>query len=119
VRDEIFFDEQAYEVEVGLRRGGKAYLDLLEPHLDQRLEEAPLAMDVHRVDQSLVAIAEVDAAPGRRRRDHVRRPAPVGQVDRREWPVLLDRHSLRPLHWSWGSSASVLNCLGEMKDLLG
>ena len=47
----------------GLGRGGEADLDLLETELAQGLEEAQLFGKVHRGDQRLVAVAQVDRAP--------------------------------------------------------
>ena len=77
VGDQVVVDQRAHEVEVGLRRRREADLDLLEAHLDQQLEQAALAVAVHRVDQRLVAVAEVDGDPLRgggqtRRSGHVR-----------------------------------------------
>ena len=60
---EVLVDELADEVEVGLGGRREADLDLLEAHLHQDLEHPQLAGGVHRVDQSLVAVAEIDAAP--------------------------------------------------------
>ena len=65
VGDQVLLDELADEVEVGLAGGGEADLDLLEAHLHERVEHAPLAVRVHRVDQRLVAVAQVDRAPQR------------------------------------------------------
>ena len=56
-------DDRANEIEVGLRSGGKGDLDLLEAHADEQAEHAVLAIDAHRLDQRLVAVAEVDRAP--------------------------------------------------------
>ena len=60
---------------------GKADLDFLVAHLHQQAEHAQLALRVHRLDQRLVAVAQVDAAPDRRSRD---RPATAtcGRQDR-------------------------------------
>jgi hypothetical protein len=97
VGDQVVLDELADEVEVGLAGGGEADLDLLVTHPDQQLEHAPLAVGGHRVDQGLVAVAEVDRAPARGlRRDDVG-PGAVGQGDRGERGVLADRHRRRPL----------------------
>ena len=82
----------AAELEVGLRGRREPDLDLLEAHLDERLEHAPLALVVHRVDERLVAVAKVDAAPHGRVGDDPARPLPVRQVDGCEGPVLLDGH---------------------------
>ena len=65
VGDEIFFDELAYEIEVGLACGREAHLNLFESHLHQRVEHAPLAIWIHWINQRLVAVAEVDTAPQR------------------------------------------------------
>ena len=43
----------------------EADLDLLVAHLDEQLEHAQLALGVHRVDEGLVAVAQVDGAPAR------------------------------------------------------
>ena len=85
-------DERAHEIEIGLRGGGEAHLDLLEAELHQQIEHAPLALGAHRLDQRLVAVAQIDAAPGRRALDAARRPLPVGQIDGGEGAVFLDGH---------------------------
>ena len=74
----VLLDELAHEIEIGLRGRGEAHLDLLEAHLEQQLEHAVLALGAHGLDQRLVAVAQIDAAPDRRLVDHPRRPAPVG-----------------------------------------
>jgi len=57
----------ADEIEIGLRGGReKTDLDLLEAHLYQKVEHAPLALGAHRLDESLVAVTQIDAAPDRR-----------------------------------------------------
>src|ERR1700674_2521723 len=50
VGDQTLLDEQPHEVEVELRGGRKTDLDLLEADPHQDFEEAPFAMDIHRVD---------------------------------------------------------------------
>ncbi len=92
IGNDILLDQAADEIEVGLRGGGKSDLDLLEAHLNQRVEHAPLARPVHGIDQSLVAVAQVDGAPDRRLGDGPARPLPVRQVDRREGLILFNRH---------------------------
>ena len=95
VGDEVFVDQLAHEVEVGLARGREADLDLLEAHRHERLEHAPLADRVHRVDERLVAVAQVDRAPARRLRELAVGPLAIGQLERHERAVLLERHLLR------------------------
>ena len=70
VGDQVVVDQLPDEVEVRLARRREADLDLLEAHLDEFLEHPQLANRVHRVDQRLVAVAEVDRAPAGRVVDH-------------------------------------------------
>ncbi len=65
VGDPVLLDQLADEVEVGLARRREADLDLLEAHRDQFFEHPQLAGRVHRVDEGLVAVAQVDRAPQR------------------------------------------------------
>ena len=97
-RDQAFLDERAAEVEVRLRRGGEPDLDLLHPEPYEQVEEAPLARDVHRVDERLVPVAQVGRAPRRRAVDHGVRPCPVGQVDGGVGAVAVKghRHGISP-----------------------
>ena len=60
---EIRFDQLADKGEIGLRGGRKPDLDLLEAELDQEVEHAALALGPHRLDQGLIAVAQIDAAP--------------------------------------------------------
>jgi hypothetical protein len=94
VGDHLLLDELAHELEVGLRSGREADLDLLEAHLAEQLEHARLAVGVHRLDQRLVAVAQIDRAPDRRLGDHGIRPLAVGEGHGLERHVLLgrDRH---------------------------
>ena len=92
VGDRAALDDRADEVEIGLRGGGKGDLDLLEAHADQEVEHAVLALDAHRLDERLIAVAQVDRAPDRRLVDDPRRPLPVGQDDGRVGAVFLDGH---------------------------
>ncbi len=79
VRDQVLLDDLADEIEVGLAGRREADLDLLVAHPDQQLEHAALAGRAHRVDQRLVAVAQVDRAPLRRRADPGAGPGAVGQ----------------------------------------
>ena len=88
----VLLDDLADEVEIGLRGGGEADLDLLVAHCDQQVEHAALAGRRHRVDQGLVAVTQVDRAPQRRLVDHLGRPGPIGQVDRSEAGVPTEGH---------------------------
>ena len=92
VGDQVTLDEQPHEVEVGLRGRGKADLDLLEPAAHQQIEHLALALDVHGVDQSLVAVAQVDAAPARSPGRHATGPRAIREGDRREGAIEMERH---------------------------
>ena len=80
VRDEPLVDQHSHEVEVGLAGRGKTDLDLLVTHRDEQLEHDALAFGTHRVDEGLIAIAQIDGAPHRRRRDDLGWPGTVGKV---------------------------------------
>jgi hypothetical protein len=88
VGDAPLLDQRAHEVALGLGRARVADLDLPEAQADQEVEEAELPVLAHRVDQGLVAVAQIDAAPGGRALDHPARPLAVGQVDGRVGAVL-------------------------------
>src|SRR5690606_9812166 len=82
VGDRIVFDDLADEIEVGLARGREPDLDLLVPHANQQIEHAALAGGAHRVDERLIAVAQVDGAPSGRSVDDLVGPGAVGQRDR-------------------------------------
>ena len=90
-------DDAADEIKICLGRRGEPDLDFLVAHAHQQLEHRQLAARAHRVDQRLVAVAKVGRQPPRRLRDDLRRPGAVGQIDRRPWLVLVDRHLARAL----------------------
>ena len=97
VRDEVLFDQLADEVVVGLRRRRKADFDFLEAHGHQGLEHLHLAARIHRVDEGLIAIAQVDRAPQRRLLDLAVGPLAVRKAERQraEGYVLAVGHLLR------------------------
>jgi hypothetical protein len=92
VGDQVVLDELPDEVEVGLAGRREADLDLLVAHLDQEFEHPPLAVGRHRVDEGLVAVAEVHRAPARSDGRDLLRPGAVGQHHGGEGGVAMDRH---------------------------
>jgi hypothetical protein len=88
VGHQIVVDQLAHEVELDLRRGREADLDLLEADVHEGLEHPQLARHVHRFDQRLVAVPQVHAAPHGRAGDHGVGPGAVAQPDRGERSVL-------------------------------
>ena len=89
VGDLVAVDQFTAEIEFGLRGGGETDFDFLEAHADQQVEHAALAIGPHGLDQRLVAVAQIDAAPDRRFDDRAARPASVGQLHRRGGSVFL------------------------------
>jgi hypothetical protein len=89
VGDQALLDQRAHEVEIGLRRRGERHLDFLETDRHQSVEHAALARAIHRLDQRLVAVAQVGAAPERRARDGLVRPGSIGERYRGCRAVLL------------------------------
>lgn len=92
VRDRSLFDDGAYEGEVGLAGGREADLDLLVAHAHQQVEHLALAGGGHRVDQRLVAVAQVGGEPARGLGDAGLRPGAVRDVHLLVPAVLVDRH---------------------------
>ena len=88
VRNQALLDQIPQRFELRFRGCRKADLDLLEADLHERLEKDDLAVQVHRRDERLVAVAQVDAAPDRRAADHLIRPCALRKADRRKRPVL-------------------------------
>ena len=97
VGDQVFLDQLPDEVEVGLAGRREADLDLLVAHPHQQLEHPLLAAGAHRVDQRLVAVAQVDRAPARRLGRDPGRPGAVVEADGGERWVAVDRHARRLL----------------------
>ena len=88
VRNVAAFDERAHEIEIGLRGRGESHLDLLETDIAQHAEHPHLACTVHRLEQRLVAVAQIGTHPdGRGSMDPVR-PLAVGEANRRKRTVL-------------------------------
>ena len=95
VGDAVGLDQGADEVEVRLARRGEADLDLLVAEPDEQVEHPHLALDVHRVDERLVAVAQVDRAPARGGLDALVGPGPVRQLDAE---LLVERDVAREGH---------------------
>ena len=83
-----FFNEAAHEIEFGLRGGWEGDFDFLEADGAERLEQAHLALDVHRLEQGLVTVAQIGAHPDRRLGDRAVRPVAVDELDRGKSVVL-------------------------------
>ena len=67
--------------------GGEAHLDLLEADIDQLVVEAGFLGRGHGLDQRLVAVAQIDAAPARGSSDLGVGPAPRCHPQRLEGRV--------------------------------
>ncbi len=101
VRNGAVGDDLADEVEVGLAGRREADLDLLVAHPHQEIEHAALAGRAHRVDQRLVAVAQIHRAPQGGAADDAVGPAAVGEPNGLDFlgerPVPIDRHRRCPL----------------------
>ena len=66
LRDHISFDQRAYKLifRVGGRR--KSHFDLLKAHFHKEIEKLQLLLQTHGLDQRLIAVPQVHAAPDRR-----------------------------------------------------
>src|SRR6185312_10520468 len=80
IRDALRVDDLPHEIEIGLRGRGEADPDPLEPQLYEQVEHASLALGSHGIDERLIAVAQIDAAPNGCVVDDAAGPAAVGQV---------------------------------------
>ena len=103
--NQVLVDQLTHKIEIGLAGGWKADFDLLESHLHECVEHAPLTIRIHRVDERLVAIAEIDAAPQRGLLDSRVRPRAVGEHQWEPRLILLEGHLLWGDVWRWHWSA--------------
>ncbi len=92
--DQVVLDQLAHEVEVGLAGRREADLDLLEAHGHELLEHAQLARRIHRVDERLVAVPEIDRAPAGCLVDDDIRPGAVLEHQRHKRLVFVEWHLL-------------------------
>ena len=53
--------QAGYEIELGSARAGETDLDLFHTDFDQKIEEAGLLVRIHRIDNGLIAIAQIGA----------------------------------------------------------
>ena len=77
VRDVPALNERAQDLILRLRRGGEAHLNLLKADVHEHVEHLELFLQVHRVNERLIAVAQVNAAPDRGLGDHLVRPLAV------------------------------------------
>ena len=89
VRNMAALDELPADFIFRFRGGGEADFNFLKAHVAQGLEKLQFLLQVHGIDQRLVAVPQVDAAPDGRFVDDAVRPLPVGKLDLLEGPILL------------------------------
>ena len=94
VGNQIFFDELTNKIKVGLTGRRETHFDFGEANLAEFFEHAALALGVHRVNQRLVAIAQVDRTPQRSFVDHFVRPRAISKHQRDERLVLVEGHAV-------------------------
>ena len=63
VGNQFLLDQFTDKIEIGLRGGRKPHLDFLEADFYQHVEHAAFSARVHGLDQRLVAVAQIHAAP--------------------------------------------------------
>ena len=81
VGNEVVFDNVPHEIKIGLGGRGETHLNLFVTHAHQQFKHAALALGAHRIDQGLVAVAQVHRTPLRCGINHLVWPGTVGQLD--------------------------------------
>ena len=94
IRDQATVDNLPDKIKIRVRRTRETDLDFLEAHLYQRLEQPVLARAVHRINQRLITIPQINAAPDRSLIDDLRGPCPVWQIDTGIGAVFFNRHAV-------------------------
>src|SRR5882757_9794713 len=87
--NEVLLNQLPDKIEIRLRGSREADFDLFEPDLHEMLEHPELPRRVHGLNQRLIAITKVDAAPGGRGGDYPAGPGTVGDVDGIERAILV------------------------------
>src|SRR4029077_19964280 len=73
----------------------------------------------HRLDQRLVAVAQIDAAPERSLIEDTPGPFAVGQVYRGEGAVFVDRHGRHRKLLAWAAASQGVAAVNTVSDRLG
>ncbi len=76
--DKVLVNQGPEDFVFRLGSGGEAHLNLLKANVAEHLEELQLLLQVHGIDQSLVAVPQIHAAPDRGFCDGFVRPGAVG-----------------------------------------
>ena len=76
--------EPLNKVELGCASAGETNLDFFDPNFDKLIEKAVLLHRIHRVDNRLIAVAQIGREPAGRRGDRLARPLTIRQIDLRE-----------------------------------
>jgi len=95
VGDHALFNDESLKIEVGLGRGRESDFNLFETNIDQGPEQRELAFGIHRVDQGLVAVPQVDTGPSGGTGLLAVGPGAVFQYEGDVRPVLAKGHGRR------------------------
>ena len=93
VRHAVLLDQFPDKIIFNLAGCREADLNLLESQLDQQIIELDLLIDLHRINQRLIAVAQVHAAPHRRPLNLPVRPFPLRVMHHRNTLVSLIIHT--------------------------
>ena len=90
----VLLDQLSGKVEFCLCGGGKPDLDFLESDFQQKLEKFQFLLHSHGNGESLVAVAQVHAAPNGNAINDAVGPRAVGQIYRSPWAIFAYRRIL-------------------------
>src|ERR1700720_4062432 len=74
----IFVNETADKIEISAGSRGETHLDFFKSHGPKRIKESSATPRAHLLDERLIAVAKIDAAPDRGPSDCCAGPAPIG-----------------------------------------
>ena len=78
VGNQPFFNQITAKGKLRITRTRKTDLDLFKTHLNQKVEKTYFLLNIHRVDQRLVSVAQIDRTPHRHLSNLSIRPFSVG-----------------------------------------
>ncbi len=93
--NQVLINKGSHKVKIRLRGRGKAHLDFFVTHPHQQLKHDAFALRAHRINQRLVAIAQIHRTPARCLGDGGSRPRAIGKIHTERLaigPVLMYRH---------------------------
>ena len=87
VRNMAPINKFAKEIKISVRGRGKPHLNFFEAHFNKHFEHTHFTHGIHRLNQRLIAITQINRTPGWCFIDGLRWPGAVFKLNSRKWLV--------------------------------